>query len=960
MADLAELELRIKSLEVQLASQRLSEFADKSERAEGSSKRFTNQLTDQEKSAQKATRQLERMGSSFVRVARFAAIAAVAVAGVTGARTLINFEQGLVGVSKTTDLAGRDLTLLGERVIDLSLRIPIATDELLGLAQAAGQLGIRGGGNLLDFAETVARMGVATDLHGEQAALTLARLLQITGDGAENVETLGNVIVRLGNNMAATESEIAHVATRVAQATSAFEVSSGQATALGAALRAVGVEAELGGTAVGRAFFAMQDAVREGGEDLRILLDVTGRTREELSTLLATEPTTLLIDFLRGLGVAGADASVILESLNLEAVRFRNALLPLANNLHVLEEAFGLLADEEIQNNALIVESNKQFETLGSRLKILGNTVRAIALEFRDSTGTLSTWVDTLTGAIVDIFELEGVLGETTIEARILGDTIEFVSVSLAGLIALNVVASVVSWVRAFESLGAAMKAIIGLRLLTPMGGLVTLLGAGAAALLTFSDRFDELTGNAGEARIEVIKLNEELREIENLGNVLSRAFEIGNIADQEEALRRIIATVKSARREILESEGFVDVTGAFDFDESQLESLKRTLEGVDVGAFTGEALEVARGRTFDRIASEFNQALTTSAATARQVIIDALEGGLFGEVDAQFASAIRTNISRGLFEGLSEAMQEGAQLTGEEIRSIVAQAFLGVEQDFEIRLFDEDALELLDEQGTRAREILASLQQELDRLNTGQTTVPGQLTEFDKIIEQLQFELETVGLLNIEREEAIALRRLEAEAAAEGLPLEEARLKILQEQTGAVSDLFDELTRRERLANLSIDLGRALTLPLEEALLAAKTLDEALESLFRGVQAAVLRNLVTEPLAQLFTTFIRGTLIPSRYGNAIVPHRQGGIISEPSIFPMANNRVGSVAEDQPEGILPLQRTRDGRLGVASTGGGRSSYHFTNHFHGVQDMSGMQRSVRQIERMMQRRIGGST
>ena len=54
---------------------------------------------------------------------------------------------------------------------------------------------------------------------------------------------------------------------------------------------------------------------------------------------------------------------------------------------------------------------------------------------------------------------------------------------------------------------------------------------------------------------------------------------------------------------------------------------------------------------------------------------------------------------------------------------------------------------------------------------------------------------------------------------------------------------------------------------------------------------------------------------------NKIVPYAMGGIVNQPTIFPMQNG-MGLMSEAGPEAIMPLKRGKDGKLGVASTGGG--------------------------------------
>ena len=67
------------------------------------------------------------------------------------------------------------------------------------------------------------------------------------------------------------------------------------------------------------------------------------------------------------------------------------------------------------------------------------------------------------------------------------------------------------------------------------------------------------------------------------------------------------------------------------------------------------------------------------------------------------------------------------------------------------------------------------------------------------------------------------------------------------------------------------------------------------------------------------------GEVVPSAKGNVfaknkIVPYAYGGIVNRPTIFPMRNG-AGLMGEAGPEGILPLKRGRDGKLGVIAQGG---------------------------------------
>jgi len=107
------------------------------------------------------------------------------------------FEKGLVGIGKTTDLVGSDLEGLGEEIEKLSVKTGISTAELLKIGTVAGQLGVRGVSNLALFTEAVGKMTRTTDLGAEAAAGSLAVLLNLTGESADNVLGLASVIPHL-------------------------------------------------------------------------------------------------------------------------------------------------------------------------------------------------------------------------------------------------------------------------------------------------------------------------------------------------------------------------------------------------------------------------------------------------------------------------------------------------------------------------------------------------------------------------------------------------------------------------------------------------------------------------------------------------------------------------------------------------------------------------------------------
>ena len=213
----------------------------------------------------------------------------------------IEFENALTGVKKTANLSDEAGAAFGDRMQALSEQIPAASSELLNLAAAAGQLGVTGEENLANFAETMAKVGVATDLAGEEGAKALVRILNATGEPIDKVDEFASVIVKLGNSVAASESEIARMTTEIARSIGVFGASSAEAAGIGAAMKEVGIQAALGGSVVGKSMRVIESSIRNGGREFGILQKLTGMTGDQLKETFEKDATGAFTAFIEGL-----------------------------------------------------------------------------------------------------------------------------------------------------------------------------------------------------------------------------------------------------------------------------------------------------------------------------------------------------------------------------------------------------------------------------------------------------------------------------------------------------------------------------------------------------------------------------------------------------------------------------------------------------------------------------------
>lgn len=334
-------------------------------------------------SSNRSTASVGKLGLAFG-VTSAAATALIWGIATKGLSAFASFETGMIGVQKTTDFTAREMDIFRTSVEGISREVPIATDKLLGIAGVAGQLGVKGVDNVSAFTKTLGQLELATDVVGEEGAANIARLLTVTGEGVSKVENFGDVITELGNNSAATEREILGLATEVAQATSTFSVGYVEALAIGAAMKSLGVRAELGGSVVGRAMRTIEAAIAGGGEQLERLSLVTGIAADQLDEAFGRDATAVMQAWLRGIGGAiekGQSAADVFAEWGLKGEEVLKVLPTMAVNSQVLEGALKLANDEMERGTALDIEAEKATASLSSQWQLTKNRAGEVAVQ---------------------------------------------------------------------------------------------------------------------------------------------------------------------------------------------------------------------------------------------------------------------------------------------------------------------------------------------------------------------------------------------------------------------------------------------------------------------------------------------------------------------------------------------------------------------------------------------------
>lgn len=153
----------------------------------------------------------------------------------------------------------------------------------------------------------------------------------------------------------------------------------------------------------------------------------------------------------------------------------------------------------------------------------------------------------------------------------------------------------------------------------------------------------------------------------------------------------------------------------------------------------------------------------------------------------------------------------------------------------------------------------------------------------------------------------------------------------------------------------LSQSFGTQLTGALKGAATSGKSLEDVLRRVGLNLAGMALKQGLN-PLGNLaggFLSSILGGIMPFAKGG-VVPFATGGVVSSPTYFPAGKN-IGLMGEAGAEAIMPLQRTADGRLGVAAMGGGGSGVQVVFNVT-AQDAASFRKSESQITTMLARAV----
>ena len=350
---IAELQARINNL-----TQRRSELLDAQARQQEAQARFDS-----------AT------GSLKSTLVTGAVLAAPLVAATKAA---MDFESKMADVKKVVDFDDdNQFKQMSNDVLELSQRLPMAAEGIAAIVAAGGQSGIARE-DLMNFAESATKMGIAFDITAEQAGDMMAKWRTAFKMGQDDVVGLADKINYLGNTTAASAPLISDVVTRIGPLGEIGGVASGEIAALGASMVGTGVQSEVAATGIKNLILGM--VAGEGAtKSQAAAFQSLGMDATTMAQRMQTDAKGAIMDVFKA--IQGLDkykqGTVLADLFGKESI---GAISPLLSNLDALQENFDKVADASKYAGSMEDEYAARSQTTENQLQLTKNTLMAVAI----------------------------------------------------------------------------------------------------------------------------------------------------------------------------------------------------------------------------------------------------------------------------------------------------------------------------------------------------------------------------------------------------------------------------------------------------------------------------------------------------------------------------------------------------------------------------------------------------
>lgn len=318
-------------------------------------------------------------------------------------KAAIDFESTMADVKKVVDFDTPDgFKKMGQDIINMSKVLPMTANDIGKIVAAGGQSGIAAK-ELMTFAESAIKMGVAFDITADQAGQAMAEMRSAFKMNQQQVVVLADKINYLGNNTAASAKDIMEIVQRIGPLGEVAGTASGEIAALGATLRGMGVQNEIAATGIKNLMLSLTAGKAATKSQREAFARLGYSSTAVAKSMQLDSKKTMLVILKQVAKLRKHEQSAVLTQLFGKEVV--GSIAPLLTNIKELEKNFDAVADKMKYAGSMEKEYQARAATTANALVIFRNQITALGITigsvllpaFNSVLKTISPWIGKVT-----------------------------------------------------------------------------------------------------------------------------------------------------------------------------------------------------------------------------------------------------------------------------------------------------------------------------------------------------------------------------------------------------------------------------------------------------------------------------------------------------------------------------------------------------------------------------------
>lgn len=291
---------------------------------------------------------------------------------------MLDFDDTLIEVRKTTGLTTEDVKMLGDQLTTLSTQTPTARDALATMAADWGRMGAQGIDTIMELTRQSDMLAIATTLTADEIVTAIGRIGNIyyrdLDELALNFESLASAINELGQANPFDESELVSAFLRFAPQAKAIGLTIQEALGLSATAIGTNVSAERAGT-------QLATSVRMMAVNYEDVAAASGKYTDEIKEFIDANPVGVYLGIVDGLNDIESETERTIVAQEIFGAVGGKAALSIAANTELAATNIAIANRAYEEGVSVFLEFQRSLDSVRNQLSILRNNIIAMASE---------------------------------------------------------------------------------------------------------------------------------------------------------------------------------------------------------------------------------------------------------------------------------------------------------------------------------------------------------------------------------------------------------------------------------------------------------------------------------------------------------------------------------------------------------------------------------------------------